>query len=77
LRQLENASVIALACSMRIVLRNRLGPEATGCKPVSGMDKGGYTHRQSKALALNASIAALARCFFVALSLNSNVPLEL
>ena len=48
LTQLENASVIALPCSKRIVLRNRSSLKRLvegGCKPVSGMDKGGYTHR--------------------------------
>ena len=47
LTQLENASVIALPCCKRIVLRNRSALKRLvegNCKPVSGMDKDGYTH---------------------------------
>ena len=74
LTQLENASVIALPRSKRIVLLNRPALKRLvegDCKPASGMDKDGYTHAQSKALPLNGSAAALA------LSLTSNVLPEL
>jgi CRP/FNR family transcriptional regulator, nitrogen fixation regulation protein len=60
--QLENASVIALPCYKRIVLRDRLALKRLvegDCNSASGMDKVGYTHAPSKALPLNGSAAAL------------------